>query len=73
LRGLTKVEVLNLSNCDRLTDFTPVQEMTGLRELNLKGCPLTAEEIAALREALPTTVVIFFPKNAVSGFEPKTQ
>ncbi|MBP3484155.1 MAG: leucine-rich repeat domain-containing protein [Oscillospiraceae bacterium] len=52
LSALTSLETLDLSD-NKITDVSPLHSLTGLKQLWLGGNNLSADQIAALRAALP--------------------
>ena len=58
LAGLTNLEVLDLRS-NQISSLRPLLRMTQLKKLDLTGNPLTAEQVAELRQALPDCEIVF--------------
>lgn len=56
LSKLTKLTALHLDGC-RLTDVTQLHSLTGLKELYVMNCGLSANDVTALKAALPGCTV----------------
>lgn len=52
LSTMTNLKILDLSG-NPITDISPLSSLSSLLELNLKGTSVSAEDVAALRKALP--------------------
>ncbi|MBR0040293.1 MAG: leucine-rich repeat domain-containing protein [Oscillospiraceae bacterium] len=58
LMYLDELELLDISG-NRLSSVSPIRQLSNLKWLKLTGNPLSEEQIAELREALPNCEIIF--------------
>lgn len=58
IASLNALETLDLSG-NNIRTLQPLMNMDGLKRLNLKGNPLTEEQVDELREALPDCGIVF--------------
>ena len=58
LKGSTNLERLNLSD-NKITDLSPLKGLTNLKELDLEGNPVSEDQKAMLKKALPDCDIRF--------------